>query len=69
MKSELINSLNISPDARKIIEEYLEELNIFIKKHNLDKELYSDLEERLYEKLSEEKNITKIKVLKAIYEI
>lgn len=43
-------------NLQKIIDDYKNNLQNFISEHNLDSELISDIDERIYEKISEIKN-------------
>ncbi len=61
--------LSLSEKHRKVIEEYLSRIQKFISKHNLDHELYIDIEEMVFEKVSSEKKITDIKIVQILQEV
>ncbi len=62
-------NLQITPAQEKIIQEYLDEVLSYITRYNLDKDLYTDIEERLFEKLQSQDAVTNLNLQKAIHEI
>ncbi|MDD4151966.1 MAG: PspC domain-containing protein, partial [Candidatus Gracilibacteria bacterium] len=61
--------LDLSEKDKKIVQDYLDKLNNLTKKYNIDKELYNDIEEMLFEKLQAEENLDQLKIIKIIKEV
>lgn len=61
--------LNISEKDKILVINYLEKLKNFTKKHNIEAELYNDIEEMLFEKLQAEENLDQLKIIKIIKEV
>jgi hypothetical protein len=62
-------NLNIQDKEKKLVLEYLEKVKNFIEKNNIEKELYNDIEEMVFEKLSQEKELDQFKVLKILKQV
>ena len=61
--------LNISEKDKILVMNYLEKLKNFTTKHNIEEELYNDIEEMLFEKLQVEENLDQLKIIKIIKEV
>lgn len=61
--------INIQEKEKSIILEYLEKIKKFISDNNIDTELFLDIEEMVFEKLSLEREINELKVRKIIKEV
>jgi hypothetical protein len=61
--------LNIQDKEKKLVLEYLEKIKNFIDKNSIEKELYNDIEEMVFEKLSQEKELDQLKVMKILKEV
>lgn len=61
--------LDLSKKEKELVTWYLEKINQFIKKHDIDKELYNDIEEMVFEKLSKEKHLDQLKIIKILKEV
>jgi hypothetical protein len=61
--------LNLSNKEQELVTKYLDKINHFVKKHDIDKELYEDIEEMVFEKLSKEKHLDQLKIIKILKEV
>lgn len=61
--------ISISEKNKKIVDDYLNKINNFITDNNLENDLYFDIEERVFEKLSAHKNITQLQTIQILNEI
>lgn len=61
--------LDISAKDKKIVIEYLETTKEFIAKNSLEEDLYFDIEERVFEKLSSYDSLDQLKVKQSLNEI
>ncbi len=61
--------LNLSNKEQELVTKYLDKISHFVKKHDIDKELYNDIEEMVFEKLSKEKNLDQLKIIKILKEV
>lgn len=61
--------LNIWEKEKILVIEYLDKIKKIVLDNEIDKELYNDIEEMVFEKLSREKKIDQLKVRKIIKEI
>lgn len=62
-------SLKITERQQKIIKDYLDSLKKYVKKHHIEMEVYNDIEEMLYEKLSKAKYLDDLTIKKSIKEV
>lgn len=62
-------SLKITERQQKIIKDYLDSLKKYVKKHHIEMEVYNDIEEMLYEKLSKAKCLDDLTIKKSIKEV
>jgi uncharacterized membrane-anchored protein YjiN (DUF445 family) len=69
MKNFEAYRITISEKDSEIIKKYLEKVSKYVEKHNLDKELYSDIEEGIFEKLEEISDVKNKDVMKIINEM
>lgn len=61
--------LELSKKEQELVTKYLDKVNHFVKKHDIDKELYQDIEEMVFEKLSKEKDLDQLKIIKILKEV
>lgn len=61
--------LNIWEKEKKLIREYLEKIQNYIAENNIDTELYNDIEEMIFEKLSFETEFDQLKITKILKEV
>jgi hypothetical protein len=61
--------INILEKDKTVVLEYLEKIKKFVSENNIDKELYNDIEEMVFEKLSLEKNLDQLKIVKILKEV
>ena len=62
-------NLKLSDKEEKLVNNYLDEIKNFIKKHDIEDEIYSDIEERVFDKLKEEKDLDQVKIKKILKEV
>lgn len=62
-------NINISDKDKIIIKDYLNKVKSFVEKHNLEKELFNDIEEWVFEKLEEIHDVKNKDVMKIINEM
>ena len=56
-------NLNLNKKNKDLIKNYLKEIKDFIEKKSIDEELYNDIEERVFDKLKEEKNLNQLNIV------
>lgn len=61
--------LNIWEKEKKLIEEYLQKIQDYIAENSIDSELYHDIEEMIFEKLSFETEFDQLKIKKILKEV
>jgi len=61
--------LNIWEKEKKLIEEYLQKIQEYITENSIDTELYNDIEEMIFEKLSFETEFDQLKITKILKEV
>lgn len=61
--------LNIWEKEKKLITEYLENIRDYIAQHHIDGELYHDIEEMVFEKLTLETHLDQLKIKKILWEV
>ncbi len=61
--------LNIWEKEKKLIREYLEKIQEYITQNSIDSELYNDIEEMIFEKLSLEIDFDQLKIKKILKEV
>lgn len=61
--------IKISWDNKKIVSNYLENIKLYIENNSLDSDLYNDIEERVFEKMSGYKDISQLDVKQILNEI
>lgn len=61
--------INVNTKDKKHITDYLKKINDFINERTLDTDLYFDIEERVFEKLSNEWNLDQLKIKQILNEI
>ena len=61
--------INIWEKEKNLVLEYLEKIKKFISDNNIDKELFLDIEEMVFEKLALESDINELKIRKIIKEV
>lgn len=61
--------LSLTEKQKKMVNEYLLKIKNFVEKHEIDTDLYNDIEEMVFEKLSLEKEITDLRVVKILQEV
>jgi hypothetical protein len=61
--------LDLSKKEQELVTKYLDKISNFIKKHEIDEELYQDIEEMVFEKLSKEKKVDQLKIIKILKEV
>jgi hypothetical protein len=61
--------LEITDKEKKLVEDYLSKMKEIVDKYDIDKELYNDIEERLFEKLSALKNLNQLNITKILKEM
>ncbi len=61
--------LNIWEKEKKLIEEYLQKIQDYISENSIDSELYHDIEEMIFEKLSFETEFDQLKIKKILKEV
>jgi hypothetical protein len=62
-------NMKITSKNEKLISDYLSKLKNTIEKYSIDKELYDDIEERLFEKLKNYENPDELSIKKVLKEI
>lgn len=62
-------NLDLSKKEQELVTKYLDKVNHFVKKHDIDNELYQDIEEMVFEKLSKEKKLDQLKIIKILKEV
>lgn len=62
-------NLNLNKKNKDLIKNYLKEIKDFIEKKSIDEELYNDIEERVFDKLKEEKNLNQLNIVKILKEV
>jgi hypothetical protein len=62
-------NLDLSKKEQELVTKYLDKVSHFVKKHDIDKELYQDIEEMVFEKLSKEKELDQLKIIKILKEV
>ncbi len=62
-------NLDLSKKEQELVTKYLDKVNHFVKKHDIDNELYEDIEEMVFEKLSKEKKLDQLKIIKILKEV
>jgi len=62
-------NLHLSEKQKNTVKVYLAKLKIFVTKYDLDEDLYNDIEEMVFEKLSNEKNLTDLKIAKMLQDV
>lgn len=61
--------LDLSKKEQELVTKYLDKISNFVKKHDIDKELYQDIEEMVFEKLIKEKHLDQLKIIKILKEV
>jgi SMC interacting uncharacterized protein involved in chromosome segregation len=61
--------LNLSKKEKDLVIEYLDKIKNFIEKNKIDKELFTDIEEMVFEKLSLEKELDQLKIIRVLKEV
>jgi len=61
--------LDLSKKEQELVTRYLDKISHFVKKHDIDKELYEDIEEMVFEKLWKEKHLDQLKIIKILKEV
>lgn len=61
--------LNLSKKEKDLVSDYLNKIKNFISENKIDKELFSDIEEMVFEKLSLEKELDQLKIIKILKEV
>ncbi|MDR0771805.1 MAG: hypothetical protein LBF15_01800 [Candidatus Peribacteria bacterium] len=61
--------LKITEKNKDLVNDYLQEIQNIVDKYDIDKELYDDIEERLFEKLSNAKTLDELSIKKILKEI
>lgn len=68
---EKFKEYNLKLDEKNIsfIQEYLQRLKNIVDKYNIESELYNDIEDMIFEKLSNEKNLDQLKIKKILKDV
>ena len=61
--------LDLSEKNKKLVVKYLDDIKNFIKENNLEKDVYNDIEERVFEKLSASKELNQLQIKQILNEI
>lgn len=59
----------LSKNLQKIIDDYKNDLRIFIEKHDLNHNILDDIDDRIWEKISEIKNPKTVDIMRILAEI
>lgn len=62
-------NINLSEKNKDLVKKYLQDIKKFVDKYNIEKELYTDIEEMVFEKLSNAKTLNQLAVTKIIKEV
>ncbi|MDD3145009.1 MAG: PspC domain-containing protein [Candidatus Gracilibacteria bacterium] len=61
--------LSLNEKQKDLVNNYLEKIKKFVDKHEIETELYNDIEEMVFEKLSNENEFTDLKIIKILKEV
>lgn len=61
--------LSLNEKQKDLVNNYLEKIRNFVDKHEIETELYNDIEEMVFEKLSNETEFTELKIVKILKEV
>jgi len=61
--------LKLSDKQKDLVNTYLKKIKKFVEKHSIENELYLDIEEMVFEKLSIEKKPTDLKIIRILKEV
>lgn len=61
--------LNLEWKNKDLVLKYLQKIKNFVEKNSIEKELYNDIEEMVFEKLSTEDNLDQLKIIKILKEV
>ena len=60
--------LNLDNKQKDLINDYLQKIKKFVNRNDIDQELYDDIEEMVFEKLSLVKDLDQLKIIKILIE-
>jgi uncharacterized protein YpuA (DUF1002 family) len=61
--------LKITDKNKELVKTYLQKMKKFVEKYNIEKELYNDIEEMVFEKLSNQKKLDQLSITKILKEV
>jgi predicted transcriptional regulator len=61
--------LKITDKGKELVKIYLQKMKKFVEKYNIEKELYNDIEEMVFEKLSNQKKLDQFSITKVLKEV
>jgi hypothetical protein len=61
--------LKITDKNKELVKTYLQKMKKFVEKYNIEKELYDDIEEMVFEKLSNQKKLDQLNITKILKEV
>jgi hypothetical protein len=61
--------LKITDKDKELVKTYLQKMKKFVEKHNIEKELYDDIEEMVFEKLSNQKKLDQLSITRVLKEV
>ncbi len=62
-------NLNLSGKQKDLVNNYLTKIKKFVEKHEIEKELFEDIEEMVFEKISFEKEISDLRIIQILKEV
>ncbi|MDR2640713.1 MAG: hypothetical protein LBC61_05400 [Candidatus Peribacteria bacterium] len=61
--------LKLTDKNKELVKTYLQKMQKIVEKYNIEKELYNDIEEMIFEKLSNQKNLDQLSITKILKEV
>jgi hypothetical protein len=61
--------LKITDKNKELVKIYLQKIKKFVEKYNIEKELYNDIEEMVFEKLSNQKKLDQLSITRVLKEV
>ncbi|MDR1944573.1 MAG: hypothetical protein LBQ59_00340 [Candidatus Peribacteria bacterium] len=61
--------LKITDKNKELVKAYLQKMKKFVEKYNIEKDLYNDIEDMVFEKLSNQKKLDQLSITKILKEV